>query len=120
MNNETEEMIERLSFENYIWIVFIIIAILDIYGDELIKNYLRYNDLKADKLAKKIFLWVTIISIIIYIYFVLRNYYDYKKHENNEAYQIRLFGSILILTGTICLLYFQVKTTVVTNSPSNI
>lgn len=120
MTKETEEMIKRLSFENYIWVIFIIISILDIYGDELIKKYLKYNDLESDKKAKKIFFYVSIVTIIIYIYFILRNYKDFQTHEYNDLYKIRLFGSILILVGTVCLFYFQIKTTVITDSPSNV
>ena len=37
MNNDVEEMVKRLSFENLIWIGFIITSALNIYGDEMIK-----------------------------------------------------------------------------------
>jgi len=37
MNEETE-IINRLSFENYIWVIYILIAIGNIVGDELIKS----------------------------------------------------------------------------------
>ena len=44
---------------------------------------------------------------------------DYKK-KNNDIYKIRLIGSILILSGTLCLVYFQKKNTEATESISNI
>ena len=53
------------------------------------------------------------------IYFIIRNYNDYKKHDSSE-YFVRLFGSILVLSGSICFLYFQIKTGAVTESLSNI
>lgn len=119
MNNDIENTIKRLNFENFIWFLFIIISILDIYGDELIKKNLRYNDKKAIDRANKIFLAITVVSILIYLYFFNRNYSDYKKFHN-KSYQIRFIGSIFILAGTLCLLYFQLTTTSSSESQSNV
>lgn len=119
MNSENEETIKRLNFENLIWVCFIIIASLDIYGDELIKKSITSSDKNCRKRANKLFIGITMFSILIYIYFLMRNYNDCKKH-NNESYQVRLVGSIFILTGTICFLYFQLTTTYQNDSPSNV
>lgn len=119
MNNENVEIIKRLNFENLIWICFIIISVLDIYGDELIKKSILSSDKKCRKTADKIFLGITLFSLLIYIYFLMRNYNDCKVHNDNDSYQVRLIGSIFIITGTICFLYFQL-TTSFTDSPSNV
>lgn len=119
MNSNTESMVKRLSFENWIWFVFIIISVLDIYGDELLKKNLTEGDKEAQKKAQKLFLGVSVVSIIIYIYFLFRNSNDYKKYHN-KSYEVRLIGSILILTGSLCLLYFQLTTMQQTDSPSNV
>ena len=119
MKNTTNDMVRRLSFENWIWVCFIVISILDIYGDELLKRSITINDKESQEKAQKIFLGVGIVSILIYIYFFIRNYSDYKRYHN-KSYEIRLIGSILILTGTICLLYFQLTTIRQNDSPSNI
>ena len=119
MNNETEEMVKRLSFENLIWVAFIVISALDIYGDELLKKNIRYHDKKAEQRANKLFTGIAYFSVIIYIYFLIRNYSDYKKYKNKN-YEIRLLGSIFILIGSICLLYFLKNTTNETDSPSNV
>lgn len=117
--NNTDAMIKRLNFENIIWICFIIISVLDIYGDELIKKSLNSNDKKCKSKANKLFLGITLFSILIYFYFLMRNYNDCRKY-NNESYHVRLIGSIFVLTGTICFLYFQLTTTFQTDSPSNV
>ncbi len=119
MKQDAEKMVKRLSFENFIWIVFIVISLLDIYGDELIKKNLLYNDKEAIKKANKLFLRLSTISILIYIYFLTRNYYDYKKYKN-KSYAARLVGSTLILIGTLCLFYFQMTTTKQVDSSSNV
>lgn len=119
MSNTNDEIINRLSFENLIWICFIIISVLDIYGDELIKRSLINSDKDCRRKANKIFLGITLFSILIYSYFLMRNYNDCKKY-NNESYQVRLIGSIFIITGTICFLYFQLTTTYQDDSPSNV
>lgn len=118
-SNDNNSMIKRLTFENFIWIAFIIISALDIYGDELLKRNIRYHDQKAEKRANKLFTGIAYFSVIIYIYFLLRNYSDYKKYKNKN-YEIRLLGSIFILIGSICLLYFLKNTTNETDSPSNV
>ena len=56
MNNEN--IIKRLSFENVIWAIYIVIALFNIYGDELIKESITLNDKEKDKEAKDIFLKV--------------------------------------------------------------
>lgn len=119
MNNNVDELVKRLSFENLIWISFIIISFLDIYGDELIKKGVIYHDNKRLSKANNLFLKISYFSILIYIYFLCRNYHDYKKYHNKN-YQIRLIGSFLILIGTFCLLYYQKNNTSPIDSASNV
>lgn len=119
MNNQTKT-IQRLSFENWIWVVYIGIAVFSIYGDELIKKSLLEGDKQANERANKIFGAILILTLIIYLYFLARNYSDYKEHPDEEEYAIRLLGSILVFLGTLCFLYFQQKTTEVDDSLSNI
>ena len=49
--NDNKKKIERLTIENYIWAVYIVIAFLNIYGDELVKKHLRSNDDVENKKA---------------------------------------------------------------------
>lgn len=118
MNND-DELIKRLSFENYIWITFIVVSLIDIYGDELFKRSVTKNDSNAKSKAKNLFLLVALISIIVYVYFFYRNYTDYQKHCN-KFYEVRLFGSIFLLVGALCLVYFQLYNPEEIVLPSNI
>ncbi len=118
---EQEETIERLNFENLIWVTFIVVSALDIYGDELIKRGILRHDKSSQEKAENLFLFVSLISILIYVYFLYRNYTDYKKYCN-DLYWIRLAASTFILLGSIMLLYFQlnVNDRSSNNLPSNI
>lgn len=119
MNKEINEAVKRLSFENIIWLVFIGISALDIYGDELLKKNLLYHDKVAQKKATKLFITITLVTIPIYIYFLVRNYHDYQKYKTKN-YEQRLIGSIFILIGTLYLLSFQLNTRSQSDSPSNV
>ena len=109
LNND----LERLDFENIIWIIFIVLAILNIFGDNLLKDFIVTNDKIEESYANKIFLFVLVISLFIYIYFFIRNYKAYEKVDEEEKYLylIKVFGSALIVVGVICLIYFQYNNT---------
>lgn len=119
MRNE-EELIKRLSFENWIWVIYIAIAAFSIYGDELIKKSIRENDKKKDKTAKTIFTDILIITVVIYLYFLDRNYKDLERHPNEKIYKTRFLGSVLTLIGVFCFLYFQLNVEREEDSLSNI
>ena len=114
------EEIKRLTFENYIWGVYIVIAICNIYGNELIKKSIKENDRVSNKKAMIIFKAILIATLIIYLYFLKRNYNDLKKNNYDSKYMIRLIGSILVFAGTICFLYFQDSISVESDSLSNV
>lgn len=121
MNNQNE-IVKRLRFENWIWIVYIIISLVTILGDELIIKSIQENNNKYNEDAIKLFKSTLVITIIIYIYFLVRNYSDYinSDKDNKQAYGVRLLGSILMFIGTLCLFYFLNETSSVDDSVSNI
>lgn len=110
MNNDVDSVVKRLRFEDFIWISFIVISILDIYGDSLIRRSLLREDKEANKKANHLFLGIVSFSILIYIYFFARNFNDYQKYKT-KSYEVRLVGSSLVLLGTFCLFYFQLTNT---------
>ena len=116
---DQEETIRRLNFENWIWVTFIVVSALDIYGDELIKKSITENDKEAQTKSENLFIFLSLFSVLVYIYFLYRNYSDYKKYHN-ELYEIRLIASGIILLGSILLLYFQLNVNNNDDLPSNI
>lgn len=120
--DKSEAVIKRLRFENYIWIVYLVIALGNIWADELIVKSIEEHEEKYDKLAKIIFLISLIVTLIIYIYFLNRNYNDYTNSnmKNKKTYEIRFLGSMFVFVGTFCFLYFIIKMPSVEESVSNI
>ena len=118
--NEQTDTINHLTLENYIWGIFILIAVANIVGDELIKDSITEHNRKKDSLAKNIFIITLIVTILIYLYFLSRNYHDYQSHKDEVAYEIGFLGSIFTIVGVLCFLYFQIKITTSDDSVSSI
>ena len=111
MDNDILNKINRLKFEDLIWIIFIFLSLANIYGDKLERDYLNYHNQKIEDRANLVFEITLIISFFIYLYFFQRNYKDYQKVPDNQKklYMIKLLGSSFFLAGIICLIYFQSK-----------
>ena len=112
--------INRLKFENFLWILFACLCIMNVYGDYDEIKYLISNNKNFEQKADTIFEITLIITFLIYIYFFLRNYkaYKYATIEEKNLYTIKLLGSSLLIAGVLCLLYFQTKQTSFTGSPA--
>ena len=108
MMENKEQEIRRIRFEDLISILFIVTSLLNIYADNL-----NTNDQDKEKVARDIYLIVTIITIAVYYYFINRNYKFLKfAKENNQDQKlpfIRLLGSIFFMVGILLLLYVLVE-----------
>ena len=65
INNE----VERLDFESILWILFIVLGILNIYGNQEEKEYIETNNKDYEKKANKIFKITLSVTLLIYLYF---------------------------------------------------
>lgn len=112
--------INRLNFEDFLWIIFIILALINIYGDYNDKEFLKTNKSEFKTKANQAFVITIFVSLLIYLYFFARNYKAYKKatEQQKELYKIKLLGSGFLIAGAICLLYFQINQTSFTGSPA--
>ena len=108
-----DDDIKRLNFEDYIWILFAILSFFNIYGDYLQKEFIKSNNKKYEKNANTVFLLVLVLGFFIYLYFFYRNYKIFLKTKNEDKgiFVIKLIGSALLISGSICLIYFQYKQT---------
>ena len=117
MNNQSTQTYTRLKFEDNLSIIFIILNLLNIRANAIIENAILTGDISQISNALKIYRLIIVISILLYIYFVKRNYEIYieskqKVNYDNTLEKIRLTGSVFILVGTILLGYtiFKEKT----------
>lgn len=111
--NDNASKVKELEFEKVLWWIVIFLSALNIYGDNLEQLFFKNNNIGAEKKAKKIFIFTITVSLIIYLYYVFRNYkyYSVSKFKRNETflYLIRLIGSIFVVVGVIFILYYEVK-----------
>ena len=111
--------IESLKIDEVIWVVFIFLSIINIFGDECKKEYYVNDNTEREELAKKIFLFTLFISFIVYIYI---SYIKYKRlrycYDNNldcSCARARFFGSVMVVIASGIFLYCQMKETTPVN-----
>lgn len=110
MNEKDIKEIERLNFEDILWVIFIGLSMLNIVSNNYQKDYVRSNEQYYEDKANNISLVVLSILILVYLYFFLRNYNMYSNKNNpSKADFVKVTGSLFFILGTICLLYFQIK-----------
>lgn len=119
-NDEISSELKRLNFEDFLWIIFAILAFTNIYGDYNDKEFLITNNPSFQIKSNTIFEITLLVTFFIYLYFLKRNYNFYKKasSENKELYFIKLLGSSFLIAGVICLIYFQTKQRAFIGSPA--
>lgn len=113
MTESRNQEIERIKFEDILSLVFIVTSILNIYGDKLHIEYIATNSREKELMARDIYKLVLIITILIYLYFLNRNYSflktAYENRQNTKLPFIRLMGSVFLIVGVILLLYVLVE-----------
>ena len=107
-NNELREV----TINEWIWIIFVLLSLLNIYGDELEKISIKEKHIH-DKNAKNIFLLTSSVGLIIYLYFTINSYKKLKqsreKNKNCETQEINFLGQSLVLIGAALLIYSNLK-----------
>ncbi|MGN1295902.1 MAG: hypothetical protein ACI4U5_05785 [Bacilli bacterium] len=109
IGNIFNDDIKRLNFEDYIWIIFVFLCFLNIYGNQLEKIYLRTNKAYYRNKSNSAYILALVIVFIIYGYFIIRNYSQFKKASQKDKglYLVKVLGSVIVLTGIVLLIYFQ-------------
>lgn len=118
-SNEISEL-KRLHFENVIWIVFAGLCVLNILGDNDEIFYIERNDVSYKNEANTIFELTLTMIFFIYLYFFNRNFKQLNKASSDKKalYEVKVLGSIFLISGIICLIYFQKKQKNFAGSPA--
>lgn len=121
MSETAQQGIKRLNFENLMWILFIVACILNICADKIQTEFLETNEIDKEKNAREIYIFVLVLTILIYCYFANRNYNFLRDaKENNQdtsLLSLRFIGSMLLIIGISFVLYYQIKSPEPTGSP---
>lgn len=119
MNNKDIERARELVIDEWIWVVFIILSILNISGDELEKKYCYYHIEKEKLRSKNIFTLTVFCSFLIYNYLAYKNCNKYKKakftNQDTGLIGTRCLGSMLVVVASTLFLLAQLKDTKATN-----
>lgn len=109
MYNNAFDELKRLNFEDLLWITLGITSFLNVLGDYNVKEYLKTYNNTYKSTSNKIFEFTLIVTLIIYIYFLYRNYKAYQSVPNYQKniYLVRVWGSIFLIVGNLLLIYFQ-------------
>lgn len=112
MNKNIIKEIEDLNLDQSLSGIFILLSITTIIGDEFVKKYYITREPSSYKTAKKLFISALIVSLLIYLFFLRNSKNDYYEklinREESFPHLVRLIGSILLVVGIACLLYFQI------------
>lgn len=121
MNNvDVTNEFQRLNFEDILWILVALLSIMNLLGDNLEKDYLKSKNKNFKCKSNILFVLTIMATLLIYIYFFIRNYnaLENATDDKKELYVIKLLGSIFLISGALCLLYFQMKQSSFVGSPS--
>lgn len=106
------DKLKNLKIDEGLSGIFIILSIITIIGDEFVKKYYIFKDKEAYKYAKILFISSLTVSFCIYVYFAKQNKEKYferlAKNEETGPNLVRLIGSILVVVGIGCLIFYQV------------
>ena len=107
--NDTTNQMKRLKFEELLWIIFAIISLLNVYGDKTEEEYVTTKQETYHDKSNKIFEITLMVTLLIYIYFFIRNYKALEKvpYHEKRLYEIRLLGGSFLIAGILLLIYFQ-------------
>ena len=113
------DRIKELKIDEWIWIIFIILSAMNIFGDECEKRYCTTHIYPMKDTSHKVFTFTIFVSLLIYLYLEYQRCYHLSvakvKHENILLWEVRCFGGFFVIISSILFLYCQV----VEDAPTN-
>ena len=112
--NEKYELLKKIKIEDFIWIIYIGIIFLCLYGNEFEKHYVIYNDNYSKEKYRKNTILIFSIAVIIYFYFFIDGYNDISKLKITDSKRkkdlnyLSLLGTTLVLISGIIFLYIAI------------
>ena len=109
MNQDIIKRLKQIKIENNIWIIYIGIIILSLYGNSKEKDYFLTNNIQSKEIYRKINTIIFIILIMVYTYFekdAIESFHNKKKSTTQQKYDtLILIASTAILVSGFIFLY---------------
>lgn len=104
-NSLDSETYNEVRVEDYIWIIYIFLAVFALISNHYEKDYLKTHNKEEESIFRTINTEIFIVTFIIYLYFVYINYKHLKRlNPNSSPKQVilanaGLVAAILFLIG---------------------
>lgn len=96
-NSMDSETFKEVRVEDYIWIIYIFLAIFALVSNHYEKEYLKKHEKKDENIFRTINTEIFIVTFIIYLYFAYINYKHIKRlGPNSSLKQILLANAGLV------------------------
>lgn len=106
------DRMNELKIDEWIWVIFIFLSIMNIFGDECEKDYCVTHSYQEKTRAKKIFTFTVFVSLQIYLYFEYQRYQHLQdcqiKQQDTSLWKMRCLGGFLVIIATLLFLYCQI------------
>ncbi len=103
MKQEDLEQLQDLKIDDFIWYIFIFIAVASLISNSFEEEYVKTKDLKEYNAFHHINEVVFIVALIIYLYFLNRNYKIYQKKRDSRTLLNLIAAVLVVISGSILL-----------------
>ncbi len=109
MNSEVIKKLKAIKISDYIFVIFIIIALVGMYANHKERDAYTGLDSKGIEKAHNIRMVLLVVSLLIYIYFLETRIKDRESATNKFISNLDVLASILFVIGGIIFLYDEYK-----------
>ncbi len=110
-NARNSETLKELQIEDYIWYIYIFLAIFAIISNHYEREYELKHEKKDEKAFRNLNTFIFSITLIIYIYFLSLNKKHLKKLDKNASFKQVIVANagfiaaaLFLIAGAISLL----------------
>lgn len=113
-NSMDSENLKEVRTEDYIWYIYIFLAVFALISNHYEKDYLKTHNKKDESIFRTINTEIFIVTFIIYLYFLYINYKHIKRLDSNSSPKqvllanLGLISAILFLIGGGISLYISI------------
>ncbi len=104
MTDDLREDYNEVKIEDYIWIIYIFLAVFALISNYYEKEYLIKHQKKDEKNFRHINTFIFVVTFFIYLYFVFLNYKELKKLNPSSSFRDIIFTNASFISAVLFLL----------------